>query len=226
MSIFAVSDLHLSLGVDKPMDKFRGWENYVERLERNWQRCVGENDTVVIPGDFSWGMKIEETLPDFRFLDGLNGKKILFKGNHDLWWSTANKMDGFFAENGIKSVTLLHNKIYETEEYCVCGTRGWAADGGENRKILAREALRLEYALSLADGTGKKRLVFLHYPPVCGNTVCEEIFSVIKKHNVDTVYYGHIHNTGRNLPPGEYEGVALRLVSADFLNFTPLCIAR
>ena len=106
MSIYAISDLHLSFGADKPMDIFKGWNNYTERIKANWKRLIGENDTVILPGDFSWGLKLEETKKDFEFLELLPGKKLLIKGNHDLWWSTAKKLREFFSAYGFSSVDI------------------------------------------------------------------------------------------------------------------------
>ncbi len=224
MALFTISDLHLSFGTNKPMDKFYGWENYVNKIYSNWQKTVSENDTVVLPGDFSWALKLEETLEDFRFLEKLNGKKVLLKGNHDLWWSTRKKLEEFFCENEITTVSLVHNSIYETDEFCICGTRGWFFDDDANKKILNREAQRLETSLQLANKTNKRPAVFLHYPPAYNGQVCEEIFSVLKKFRVDTVYHGHIHGAGHNYAEREWDGVKLKLVSCDCIDFTPFRI--
>lgn len=221
MAVFTISDLHLSLGGDKPMDKFYGWENYVDRIYANWQRVVSEQDTVVLPGDFSWGLKLEETLADFQFLEKLNGKKILLKGNHDLWWSTRKKVEDFFLEHKIETVSLVHNSVCLAEDFCVCGTRGWFFDDTASKKVLHREALRLEMSLQLAMQSGKRALVFLHYPPVYAGQVCEEIFSVLKAYNVKEVYHGHIHGVGRNRAVKEWDGIRLHLISCDCIQFTP-----
>lgn len=224
MALFTISDLHLSFGTDKPMDKFYGWDNYVEKIYANWQRTVSEKDTVVLPGDFSWGLKLEETLQDFLFLEKLKGKKILLKGNHDLWWSTRKKIETFFAEHHIESVSLVHNSVCETENFCICGTRGWFFDDTASRKVLHREALRLEQSLRLAEQSGKRPVVFLHYPPVYNGQICEEIFCVLKKFGVQTVYHGHIHGAGRNHATPEWEGIRFKLVSCDCIDFTPFQI--
>lgn len=125
MSLFALGDLHLSLGEDKPMDIFSGWNDYVQRLEENWKNLVSDDDTVVLAGDISWAMKLEHTLEDFRFIHNLPGKKLLLKGNHDYWWSTKRKMDAFLQENSLDSIQILFNNAYRVDEYAVCGTRGW-----------------------------------------------------------------------------------------------------
>lgn len=224
MSIFAISDLHLSFGTEKPMDIFKGWENYTARLEANWRRLVKEEDTVVLPGDLSWGLKIEETLADFKFLESLPGKKFLLKGNHDLWWSTAKKIHEFFQKNDINSVDIVFNNCAVCEGYAIAGTRGWFYDDKTDKKVLAREAGRLNASLIEAEKTGLPILTFLHYPPVYNDSVCEEIFSVLKEHNIKTVYYGHIHGLGYINAVKEYDGVELRLISCDCIDFTPLRI--
>ena len=225
MSIFAISDLHLSLGVDKPMDIFKGWDNYTKRLQANWQRLVKPEDTVILPGDFSWGLKIEETKKDFEFLESLPGKKLLLKGNHDLWWSTAKKIHEFFESNNFLSVDIIYNNCAVVENYAVAGTRGWFYDDTGSKKVLMREAGRLDASLNAAEKTGLPILCFLHYPPVYGDSVCNEIFDIIKKHNIKKVYYGHIHGLGYINAVKEYDGVEFKLISCDCIDFTPYYIA-
>ena len=225
MSVFAISDLHLSFGTDKPMDIFRGWDNHTERLLAHWNHLVKSDDTVVLPGDFSWALKLEDTKADFEFLKKLNGKKIILKGNHDLWWSTVKKLREFFKENEIDDVEILFNNTVIAENFAIAGTRGWFYDAAADDKIIAREVGRLEKSLSEAEATGLPVLLFLHYPPVYGNEVCREILDVIKKHNIKTVYHGHIHGSGFNNAVKEYEGVEFRLISCDCIDFTPLFIA-
>ncbi len=224
LSIFAISDLHLSFGADKPMNIFRGWDHHTERLRANWLRLVGEDDTVVLPGDFSWGLKLEETKKDFAFLESLPGKKLLLKGNHDLWWSTSKKLHDFFKENGFDSVDIIYNNCAVCGNYAIAGTRGWFYDDSENKKILAREAGRLEASLDAAGKTGLPVLVFLHYPPVYGGAVCREIFDILKKHGVTKVYHGHIHGAGFHRSVKEYDGVELKLISCDCVDFTPVFV--
>ncbi len=225
MSIFAISDLHLSFGTDKPMDIFRGWDNYTERLFANWNRLVKPTDTVILPGDLSWALKLEDTKADFQFLQKLNGKKILLKGNHDLWWSTAKKVNSFFCENNFSGVEILFNSTVIAENFAIAGTRGWMYDAAEDDKIILREVGRLEKSLSEAEKTGLPILVFLHYPPVYGNEVCAEIMNVLKKHNITQIYHGHIHGSGFNNAVKEYDGIKFRLISCDCIDFTPLFIA-
>ena len=224
MSIFAIADLHLSLGTDKPMDVFKGWDHYVERLERNWRSLVGPDDLVVVPGDVSWAMSLEQTKADFAFLHALPGRKLIGKGNHDYWWCTKRKMDAFLAECGFDSIEILFNNAFAAEGIAVCGTRGWFFDAAktEDRKILLREAGRLRMSIEQAVQNGKEPVVFLHYPPLYAGEVCEEMMQVLKEYGIRRVYYGHIHGHGaRRAVTGEYEGIVFRLISCDFLGFCP-----
>ncbi len=225
ISIFAISDLHLSFGADKPMNIFHGWENHTERLFANWNRLVKPEDTVILPGDFSWALKLDETKADFEFLQRLNGKKLLLKGNHDLWWSTSKKLHEFLKDNNFSNVDIIFNNTAVCEGYAIAGTRGWFYDDKADKKVIAREVGRLEKSLCEAEATGLKVLVFLHYPPVYGNEVCRELFNVLKKHNIKKVYHGHIHGLGRNNAVAEYDGVEFKLISCDCIDFTPLFIA-
>ena len=225
MSIFAISDLHLSFGTNKPMDIFRGWDNHTDRLLANWNRLVKPQDTVILPGDLSWALKLEDTKADFEFLKKLNGKKVILKGNHDLWWSTVKKLREFFQENEIDNVDILFNNSIITDGYAIAGTRGWFYDAAADDKIIAREVGRLEKSILEAEKTGLPILLFLHYPPVYANEVCREIFDVIKSHGIKTVYHGHIHGSGFNNAVKEFEGVEFRLMSCDCIGFTPIFVA-
>ncbi len=224
MSIFTISDLHLSFGTNKPMNIFRGWDNHTERIEAHWKRLVKPSDTVVLPGDFSWALKTEESLEDFKFLENLPGKKILLKGNHDLWWSTAKKLREFWNKNGFSSVDIVYNNCIVADGYAIAGTRGWFYDDTGSKKVLLREAGRLDASLKAAKLTGLPILTFLHYPPVYGEFVCNEIFDVLKEHNVTEVYHGHIHGSGFNKAVSEYEGIKFHLISCDCIDFTPYFI--
>ncbi len=186
---------------------------------------VGEDDLTVICGDISWGMGIEETKEDFLFIDALPGKKIILKGNHDYWWSTAAKAKKFFAQNGITTIDILYNNSFDYGEYAICGTRGWFYEeekGGEHdAKIMRREIMRLEASLKAAGD--KKKLVFLHYPPLFQSYRCEEILELLKSYEVRLCCYGHIHGKGCAYAfNGWRDGTEFRLVSADFVDFTPV----
>lgn len=227
MALYTISDLHLSFGADKPMDIFRGWENHTDRLISNWNRVVSENDTVVLPGDFSWGLKLSETLNDFKFLNRLNGHKIIGKGNHDLWWGTKKKIEEFFKENDIKNVDILFNNAFLVDGISVCGSRGWFFDSNESdNKVIKREAARLETSIKEGIALGGEPIVFIHYPPVYADLVCHEIFDVIKKYDIKRVYHGHIHGAGFNKSVPHYDGVDFKLVSCDCVDFTPIYVKK
>lgn len=228
MALYAIGDTHLSLGTDKPMTVFPGWDNYVERLEENWRRLVSEEDTVVIAGDISWGMSLEQALPDFQFLQSLPGQKLLFKGNHDYWWTTRRKMDTFFAENGLDSLCVVHNDAVAVDGcIAVCGSRGWFnEDGGEaDHTVLLREAGRLRASVTAAKQTGLEPVIFLHYPPIFGGQRCEEILQVLREEEISRCFYGHVHSAGIRMAFGGTDnGTEYRLISADALGFCPILV--
>lgn len=225
MALFAIADTHLSLSTDKSMNVFSGWDDYVERLENHWRELITDDDTVVIAGDISWGMNLEQAKQDFAFLDTLPGKKLILKGNHDYWWTTRRKMDRFFEENGWDTLRIVHNDCVVVDEYAVCGTRGWFFDAEEDadKLVLMREAGRLRTSIRAAKETGKKPIVFLHYPPRYADQICEEILDVLHEERITHCYYGHIHSNGIRLAvQGEVEGIHYRLISADALRFCPI----
>lgn len=228
MSVYAIADLHLSLGTNKPMDIFSGWTDYVDRLEKNWRRLVEQEDTVVIAGDISWGMTLEEAAADFAFLHSLPGEKYLLKGNHDYWWTTKKKMEAFWSENGWDTLHLLHNNAYAVENrLALCGTRGWFydAESDADKKVLMREVGRLRASIEAARATGLEPLVFLHYPPVYADAVCEEIWEELHAQGITRCYYGHIHGAGiQRAVRGTVDGIALHLISCDAVSFTPVHI--
>lgn len=228
MAVYAIADLHLSFGTDKPMDVFSGWTNYTERIRNNWQKLIGENDTVVIAGDVSWAMKLSETDADFRFIDSLNGHKIILKGNHDYWWSTKAKMDKYIAEKGFDSISILHNNYYLADGTALCGSRGWFydAEADADMLILNREVGRLRMSIEPALRDGYEPVVFLHYPPIYNNTECGEILDVLKEYSIKKCFYGHIHggNAAKKAFIGEKYGINFKLIACDYLGFTPLAI--
>lgn len=228
MSLFTIGDLHLSLGTDKPMDIFRGWDNYVERLSNSWNKLVTDKDTVVIAGDISWAMKLKECYNDFSFINSLPGTKIFLKGNHDYWWDTVSKINRYLNENNFNSIRILFNNSFEVENYAVCGTRGWGleCEKEEDVKILSRECGRLRLSLDSAKDSGKESVVFLHYPPIYGDSVCEEIIGVLKEYDIKKCYYGHIHGSHmiKGAYCGEYEGIKFKLISCDAVSFTPILV--
>lgn len=225
--IYTIGDLHLSLGCDKPMDIFAGWTNHVERLKDNWNSKITENDTVILLGDHSWAMKLEDSLKDLEFIHKeLNGKKILVKGNHDLWWSTMNKITNFVNENGFTSITFLFNNAYLEEGISICGTRGWIRENKKDEvdvKVLAREAGRLEASLKEGVRLGGELTAFIHYPPIYGTEENVYLTEVLHKYGVKRCFYAHLHGSSiRGALNGERDGVTYRLVSADGVNFDPV----
>lgn len=228
MALFVIADIHLSLGTDKPMDVFHGWEDYVGRLEEHWRATVHAEDTVVIAGDVSWAMKLEDTLADFSFLHSLPGTKLLMKGNHDYWWATRNKMDAFLAEHGLFSLKILHNCAYQVGNRALCGTRGWLyrSETAEDQKIVSREAGRLLASLEEGKKLGGELTAFLHYPPVYDNMECREILNVLAEYHVKDCYFGHIHGqyAAKKALVGEYQGIRMHLISCDFVNFCPVLV--
>ncbi len=224
MSLFGIGDLHLSFGTNKPMDIFHGWDNYVEKLKMNWISQITDEDTVVLIGDTSWAMNFTQAKADFDFINKLPGKKIILKGNHDYWWTTKNKMDNFFADNGFSTLNILHNNHYKYENYCICGTRGWINETEipADKKVLLREASRLEASIQSAVNTGLEPIVFLHYPPIFAGDYNIEILDVLNRYRIKQCFYGHIHGRGcEKAINGIREGINFQLLSGDFIQFNP-----
>ena len=243
MSLFALSDTHLSLSTDKPMDIFGSrWQQHDKRIREAWENTVGDGDTVVVAGDISWAMSMDEALTDLAYLDRLPGRKLIGRGNHDYWWGTVYKMKKFFVEqNGLSTIDFLYNNAYETESFVFCGSRGWWGDAGlcpsgvDYEKIVAREALRVgmsldagERLLAAARERGEERelLVFLHFPPIFRDYRCDEIISVLRQHGIKRCFYGHIHNSYDTPPVFEDGGIEYIITSADYLEFKPLFIEK
>lgn len=225
--IYTIGDLHLSLGCDKPMDIFAGWTNHVERLKENWNSKITENDTVILLGDHSWALKLEDSFKDLEFIHReLNGKKILVKGNHDLWWSTMNKITNFVNENGFTSISFLFNNAYLAEGISICGTRGWIRENKKEEvdvKVLAREAGRLEASLREGVKLGGELTAFIHYPPIYGTEENVYLTEVLHKYGVKRCFYAHLHGSSiRGALNAERGGVTYKLVSADGVGFDPV----
>ena len=226
MSLYTIGDTHLSLGTAKPMDVFRGWEGYLQKLEENWRALVRPGDTVVIPGDISWAMTLPEAEADFRFLESLPGEKILLKGNHDYWFTTRTGVERFLEEKGVRSIRILFNNAFAREGWAICGTRGWVNEStvpAADQKVIDREAGRLRLSLEAGRQLGLPLLAFLHYPPVYYVNECREILEVLHEYGVKRCYYGHIHGTGhRYAVDGLFEEIDFRLVAGDYVRFCPV----
>jgi len=224
MALYAIGDLHLCLGVQKPMDVFGGaWTGYMDKL-KNGFACVKEDDTTVLLGDISWALELQEATEDFAWINTIPGRKIILKGNHDYWWSTASKFYKFCQDNSFENQWILNNNHYEYEEYAICGTRGWFFEeersGQHDEKVFRRELMRLESSLK---GAGERsKIVFLHYPPRYKGYTCEPILELFEKYDVRRCLYGHLHGGSHSLAmEGMWDGVDYKLVSADRLNFEP-----
>lgn len=245
MSLFVLSDLHLSTdnATNKSMEVFGArWKDYTQKIQKNWNAIVSPEDTVIISGDISWAMSLEGALTDLTFINELSGKKLLGKGNHDFWWTTAKKMTEFFRLHHLDSLSVLYNNAYIIEDRIVCGTRGWFPDeskqapvnNADYAKILNRECMRLRMSLNSASelrdshvkqgGEPLPILVFLHFPPIWNDFVMREIIDILHEFEISDCYYGHIHNSYSNPISFEFENIKFTLTSSDFLSFYPLKI--
>lgn len=231
MKIYAISDLHLSFSSNKPMDVFgREWKNHDARIRENWLQCVSVNDIVVIPGDISWGLRKDSTEEDFRWIHDLPGTKVLFKGNHDFWWTTSKKLNALYDD-----MFFIQNTYYAAGDIAICGTRGWdipescAEWSAHDEKIYQRELGRLRLSLESAKRDGRKRIIAaVHYPPVERRHRRTGFTEILEEFGVEKVIFGHLHGqtAHRNAFTGISRGIEYRLVSCDYLHFRPVCIAE
>ncbi len=227
MALYAIGDLHLCLGAEKPMDIFGGaWVGYMEKLQQGLS-VVKQEDTLVLLGDLSWALDLSQATADFAWINEIPGRKIILKGNHDYWWSTAAKFHKFCEQNGFSDMHILNNNHYVYDDIAICGTRGWFFEeeksGTHDEKVFRRELIRLEASLQSAGDMQK--MVFLHYPPRYKGYECEEILELLRKYEVRCCFYGHLHGASHGLAmQGLWDGVDYRLVSADKLDFQPYCV--
>lgn len=228
MKIFAMGDLHLASSVDKPMDIFGdNWDRHVEKIKYNWEKQVAKEDFVIVAGDISWAMNLEEAKSDLEFLHNLPGKKICIRGNHDYWWEKISKLNQFYDD-----IYFLQNKAYQIGEVALCGTRGWLCPNDmkfteHDQKLYEREAMRLKLSLEEAKNIENK-IVILHYPPTNDKKEPSLFTELIETYNVKQVIYGHLHGEEAYSQSllGEYKGTKYQLVSADYLDFTPIPIVE
>lgn len=226
MNIFAIGDLHLALDerIEKDMSIFGPrWENHAERLRQSWLSLVKEEDLVLIPGDISWGLRLEESLVDFAWIHALPGKKIITKGNHDLWWCSMTKMNGMYED-----IDFLQNFCYPVPgtKIGICGSRGWICPGGiafdeHDEKIYQRELVRLEMSLKDAEQKGVEEIIaMLHFPPTNDKLQRSGFTEMLERYPVKTCIYGHLHGSeswGHGLQ-GVMNGIEYRLVAFDYLD--------
>ena len=227
MAIFSISDLHLGISSNKPMDIFGPkWENYLEFLRENWQSTVAPEDLVLIPGDISWAMYVSEAEEDFRFLNELNGIKLISKGNHDYWWETLHKLNNYVEAHHFSSIRFIHNTMYQYENIAICAAKGYPDNGKteEDQKLYRREVSRLQLSLEAAKKSDAKAIyVMLHYPP----TLQSDFARLMEEYGVSRCLYGHLHGASHKMAlEGRYGGVEYTLVSADYLQFKPLLLFR
>ena len=227
--IFAISDLHLSFSANKPMDVFGSrWENYEDRLFENWQKKVGKDDVVLMPGDSSWSTYIRDADKDFDFINRLNGTKIISKGNHDYWWETLSKLNGYLEDKGFDTIRFIHNTNIVFGNVAVCGTKGYPEmenipHSDTDKKLYNRELLRLSNAILGAKQTGAEKIVvMLHYPPGAST----EFARLLQNECVDYCVFGHLHGRYDTATCGNVRGVEYKLVSCDYLKFDPLEICE
>ena len=224
MSIYAISDLHLSFNTDKPMNIF-GWDDYENRIAEDWNKKVSDEDLVLLPGDFSWELRLQNTYKDFEYLSNLPGKKLLLKGNHDYWWTTLKSMRDYLKQNNYNNIDFIYNNSYEYENKIIAGTRGWniATETEEDKKIKARELLRLEN--SIKDGIekygeDKEIIVCRHYPPIIKENTNTEYAAILQKYKVKKCIYGHLHGKSQvNAIEGIFNGVEYIMASCDYTGF-------
>ena len=227
MALYAIGDLHLCLGAPKPMDVFGGtWVGYTDKLRQGFAN-VKDTDTTILLGDLSWALSLQEARADFAWINQIPGRKIILKGNHDYWWSTAKKFYDFCNENNYSDQLILNNNCYEYEDWAICGTRGWFFEeersGEHDEKVFKRELLRLEASLKAAGD--KNKIVFLHYPPIYKGYTCTEILNLLDTYGVRKCFYGHLHGGSHGLAiEGLWNGIEFKLVSADKLGFSPYTV--
>ena len=234
MALYVIGDTHFSESSDKPMDVFGGvWKDSRKKLIEGFSGTLRQGDKLVLCGDFSWGMTLEETLKDFQLLDSFPGEKLLLKGNHDYWWQTVGKMKSFFDKNQIKSLHFLHNNCIFYNDIALCGTRGWFFDKtnpeGEDEKIFQRELIRLEKSLSEAKKARPEAEIycFLHYPPIFSGLELKAFTNLLIQYGVTRCFYGHLHGTGlKGAFSGFSNGIEYRVVSADAVGFRPVMISE
>ena len=224
MNIYAISDLHLSVNNSKPMDIFGPvWDGYLDKIFNQWKEVVGQDDVVLLAGDFSWAMKLENAIEDFKLLETLPGKKIIIKGNHDYWWSSVSKLRSILPTD----FYAIQNDAMKFGEFIICGTRGWqviernAQRTPEDERVYQREIIRLGLTLEAAkklQQNNEKIICMMHYPPMNSTRDDSDFSLLFEKYNVDSVVYGHLHGY-KNIPTYfEKNGVKYYLTSCDIVN--------
>ena len=229
MKIFAVSDLHLSINNPKPMDIFgEVWNNYLDEISAFWEKNVTDDDIVLIAGDISWAMTLENVKPDLEYLGKFKGIKVLLRGNHDYWWHSISALRNILPYN----MYAVQNDCLRFGDLLVCGSRGWTTPepGGtqtaEDKKIYDREIIRMRLSLETMAkmrGENDKVIVMTHYPPFNSKFEPSPFTALFEEFGVKTVVYGHLH--GKNVRAKltlEKNGVTYYLTSCDMISNTPV----
>lgn len=227
VSLYAISDLHLSLSEDKPMDIFGDkWYKHDEKIKSNWINKIKDKDTVLIAGDISWSMKMEDGMKELEWIHELPGRKILIKGNHDYWWGSISKLNSMFED-----MNFIQNNFFTYEDYAICGSRGWICPGGDyfkekDKKIYDRELIRLRLSLEGAQKAGYNNIItMLHYPPTNDKFDASGFTEIFKEYNVEKVIYGHLHGPfNYNILNDTLDGIEYKLTSCDYIGFDPITI--
>ncbi|MBR2930362.1 MAG: serine/threonine protein phosphatase [Clostridia bacterium] len=237
MALYTIADLHLSTleSTNKSMEVFgQRWQDYMLRIAGNWRRLVTDLDTVVIPGDVSWALSLEEAVSDLKFIDSLPGKKIIGKGNHDFWWATMRKHEELFKKENISTISFLFNNAHELDDFIVAGTRGWYYDddcknmpkNSDFQKLTRREAMRLrmslEAAKKLKEESGKEIIAFMHFPPFWAGEESGELCDILIEYGIEELYFGHIHGNYTLPLHFSHRGINMHMISADHVDFTPV----
>lgn len=230
--IYAIADLHLDITKEKDMSVFGGnWDNYEEKIFTKWQKKIDSDDLVLIPGDISWALKLEDVIKDLNRIENLNGRKIILKGNHDYWWNSLKKLNSL----GYKTIDFMQNNSFIYNNSIIVGTRGWESRDTKgfdetDEKVFARELLRLE--LSIQSGLkfidkDKEIIAIMHYPPFDKKLIPNEFELIFKKYNIKKVIYGHIHgNQAKYMPNTIINDIRYYCVSGDLIDFDPILITE
>ncbi|WP_055666826.1 metallophosphoesterase [Desnuesiella massiliensis] len=227
MALYAISDLHLALSGDKPMDVFgEHWYKHDEKIQENWYDKITEKDTVLIGGDISWSMKMEQGMKELEWIHKLPGNKIIIKGNHDYWWGSISKLNSLFD-----NMSFIQNNFFTYEDWAICGTRGWICPGSESfsskdEKIYTRELIRLRLSLEGAVKQGHRKIIcMIHYPPTNDKYESSGFTDIFEEFGVAKVIYGHLHGPSLSrVMKGEKDGVEYIMTSCDYINFDPVKI--
>lgn len=244
MAIWAIADFHLSFGVpNKLMDVFgEKWKDHAAKIESAWRELISPDDLVLIPGDISWGMHLEEALPDLLWIDKLPGTKVMIKGNHDYWWGSLSKVKSILPP----SCHLIQNDSFKWKDVAIAGARMWDTrefgfngiiditttasskpltvedHSQESQKVFLRELGRLEMSLKAME-KAQLRIVMTHYPPISADLKDSEVSRLLEKYGVNICVFGHLHNVKQGIPLfGEHNGIRYHLTACDYLNFIPL----